>query len=524
MASKGHYQYSIQQRLVHPITGEHLFSEQNILNGIAHKTIEKWSYILHDKDIKSEEMEADDDHPDIPVGQLIDSHFHIALKCKNAVEIHTIAKWFGVPENFVRILHGANAYIEAVEYETHEHPTQQLLKKHRYDDSEVKSNHDWRKELDLYQARRQKKNASKLNTKDYYRNEVLYHGMTLRQVIEENADTYRDDMSMLQKYRLEYMLRFAELPSSRINYYIDGRGGVGKGLLCEAIARNLFPDLKYDDDIFFMVGGSNVALDGYDGQPVIIWDDVRSYNLLKMLGGRGNVFNIFDTHPKNRRDHIKFGYTRLINCINIVNSVEPFRDFLDGLAGEYKDRDNRLHEAEDKGQSYRRFPIIIPLHEEDFDILLNKGVLNGTREYQQYVEHRHIRGNMEQIHRRLNLYRNQIPVMESRVVSPIMQAHAQMVIGMQGTNEPLEDVLADFASFGTQDVEACKADEREKFNRFIEEQTKIAEYDIRYLYTDAERFKRATTAQEMIKKNPESFFQREDLHLKPSAFMGAYRG
>ena len=146
MTSKKHFQYSIQQREVHPITDEQLFSEQNILNGIAHKTIEKWSYILHDKDIKSEEMEADDDHPDIPVGQLIDSHFHIALKCKNAVEIHTIAKWFGVPENFVHILHGANAYIKAVEYVTHD-----------YNDSEVKSNHNWRKELDLYQTHLQRK-------------------------------------------------------------------------------------------------------------------------------------------------------------------------------------------------------------------------------------------------------------------------------------------------------------------------------------------------------------------------------
>lgn len=525
MASKGHYQYSIQQREVHPITGEQLFSEKNILNGIAYKTIEKWSYILHDKDYKSQEMEVDDDHPDIPIGQLIDPHWHIVLKCKNAVEIHTIAKWFGVPENFVKILHGANAYIDAVEYLTHEHQTQQLLKKHRYDDGEVKSNHDWRKELDLYQARRQKKNASKLNTKDYYRNEVLYHGMTLREVIEENADAYRDDLATLKKYRLEYILSFAELPSSRINYYVDGRGGVGKGLLCEAIARNLFPDLKYDDDIFFMTGSKKSLLDGYDGQPVIIWDDVRSYTLLQALDGRENVFNVFDTHPKNRRDHIKFGYTRLTNCVNIVNSVEPFTEFLDALAGEYKDSKGEFHKAEDKGQSYRRFPIIIPLHEEDFDILLNKGVLEGTREYQQYVEHRHIRGNLERIRRKLAGYEEQISMIESKLVAPIMQAHADMAIGMRGgSNESLEEILADFANYGTQDIDKCKADEFEKFQRFIEEQKRIVEYDIKYLYTDTERLQRAMRAREMINSTPEEYYRRNDLHLKPSSFMGAYRG
>ena len=529
MASKGHYQYSIMQYEDHPITGVHLFDESNILKGIAHKTIEKWSYIRHDKDTKSKKAvdndEYPDDHPDIPVGQLIAPHWHISLKCKYAVEIHTISNWFGVPENFVRILHGANAYIEAVEYETHEHPTQQLLKKHRYDDSEVKSNHDWRKELDLYQARRAKKNASKLNTKDYYRNEVLYHGMTLREVCDENADAYRNDFPALQKYRLEYILKFAELPSSRINYYIDGRGGVGKGLLSRAIARNLFPDLKHDKDIFFEVGSDKVTFDGYDGQPVIIWHDFRAITLLQTLGSREAVFNVFDTHPVDNMEHIKFNYTRLINCVNIVNSVDPFYEFLDGLAGEYKDSKGNQRKAEDKGQSYRRFPIIIPLHEEDFDILLNKGVLEGTKEYQQYVEHRHIRGNLEQIRRRLSNYEDQIPSVESKVVSPIMQAHAEMVIGMRGgSDESLEDILADFADFGTQDVEACKADERKKYERFITEQKQIAEYDVKYLYTDPNRLQRAQVALELIQNSPDEFYQRTDLHLKPSVFTGAYRG
>lgn len=529
MASSGFRQFSIVQYEDHPITGVHLFDESNIIKALKHKTIENWSYILHDKDIKSQAVIDDDEcqdaHPDIAVGQPVKPHWDIVIKCKYTTEIYKIAQWFGVPENFVEVLHGANAYIDRVEYLTHEHPKQQALGKYRYDDSEVKSNHDWRRELDLYQARRQKKNASKLNTKDYYRNEVLYHGMTLREVMDENADAYRNDFPMLQKYRLEYLNKFAELPSSRINYYVNGRGGLGKGLLSRAISRNLFPNAKYDDDVYFEVGGDNVTFDGYDGQPVIIWNDFRAVTLLRALGGRENVFNVFDTHPSNNRQHVKFGSLRLVNCVNIVNSVDSFTEFLDGLAGEYKEKDGTLRRAEDKGQSYRRFPIIIPLHEEDFDILLNKGVLEGTKEYQQFVEHYHIRGNLEQIHRRLSFYEDQIPAVESKVVAPIMQAHAQIAIGMRGgNNESLEDILADFANYGTQDVEKCQAEEREKFQRFIEEQQKIAEYDIKYLYTDTERLHRATTAQEMIKTNPEEFYQREDLHLKPSAFTGAYRG
>ncbi len=35
---------------------------------------------------------------------------------------------------------------------------------------------------------------------------------------------------------------------------------------------------------------------------------------------------------------------------------------------------------------------------EDFDILINKGFLNDTREFDQYIAYGTIRGNMQQIH------------------------------------------------------------------------------------------------------------------------------
>ena len=63
----------------------------------------------------------------------------------------------------------------------------------------------------------------------------------------------------------------------------------------------------------------------------------------------------------------------LCNEINIVNSVQPWKEFLEGLAGGYTDKYGEEHEAEDKGQSYRRFPGMIILHEEDYDFMLNKG-------------------------------------------------------------------------------------------------------------------------------------------------------
>ena len=61
------------------------------------------------------------------------------------------------------------------------------------------------------------------------------------------------------------------------------------------LARALYPELDDDEDIFFTIGAKNATFEGYDGQPVIIWDDRRDYSLLEELGGRENVFNVFDT-------------------------------------------------------------------------------------------------------------------------------------------------------------------------------------------------------------------------------------
>ncbi len=41
--------------------------------------------------------------------------------------------------------------------------------------------------------------------------------------------------------------------------------------------------------------------------------------------------------------------------------------------------------TEDQNQARERFPIIIPMRFEDFDILINKGFLNDTREFDQYI-------------------------------------------------------------------------------------------------------------------------------------------
>lgn len=125
--------------------------------------------------------------------------------------------------------------------------------------------------------------------------------------------------------------------------------------MCRALARSLCPDMVDDSEIFFEVGAPGAAFEGYDGQPVIIWNDRRHGTLLKELKGRENVFNVFDTHPTRQKQNIKFGSVALVNKINIVNSVEPYDEFLDGFVAKHKNENGEWEQEEDKGQKLSPF-------------------------------------------------------------------------------------------------------------------------------------------------------------------------
>lgn len=446
--------FEIVQYEVNPRTGESLhFGEDVIKAALAHKSIKQWAYIAHTKDPYTQH-DWDDyvskygDEPPWKVGDNKDKHWHVVCRCDTALEVDAVAKWFGVPVQQVDIPRGRDAFLDKVEYLTHERTEQQRLGKALYDDAEVVSNFDFRKELDQ-RAEKKAKYGRDVNERDEIRYKVLYEGMSLRELCKKNPLAYQNDYSTLDKFRFKYITERAPMPRTRINYYVCGRGGVGKGLICRAIARSLYPDLDFDDDIYFEVGAKGAPFEGYDGQPVIIWNDRRAYDLLQELNGRGNVFEVFDTHPTRGRQNIKYSSICLCNEVNIVNSVQEYEEFLNGLAGEYKDKSGAVQAVEDKGQSYRRFPFIIPLHEDDFDLLMNKGFYCGTREYEQYIEYKHIRGNMQRIAEQCGNNDTLAKQIQAQTVQPVVAKHAELLQKLDCDDPDEEAVLEMFKDYGT---------------------------------------------------------------------------
>lgn len=408
--------FNIMQYIKHPESGVALLTEEQILKAVNHKSIIKYCYILHDKDTYTDKDEIDD--PDHKSGTFKPPHWHIVLQCSQQLEIDTIAKWFGITSNFIDIPKGKgrDKYIDCVEYLTHEHINQQKLGKHLYTDEEVHSNFDFRSLL----AKRKdtlEKYGTDLSPRDQMRYDVLYSGKTIRQCIEDDKLLYMQDIEKLQKLRNVYISELNP-PKTRLNFFISGSGGSGKGLMSKAIARSLYPNLKNDNDIFYIVGAKGACFEGYDGQPVIIWSDRRSYDLLQELNGRGNVFNIFDPHPDKHRQNIKYGSINLCNEINIVNSVENPIDFLDGLSGEYTDQLGNHHTIEDKSQSYRRFPFIVDIHSEYYDFWTNDGFIDISGSYQTYTKKRYS-GSLQRLYFVCGSQTDIIRAAETKLVQPI---------------------------------------------------------------------------------------------------------
>lgn len=380
----------------HPDTGEHLIDEETIKKALNHKSLKEWAYICHDEDVYSQKDEEDD--PKHTQDMKKPRHWHIVIKAGYAIDVTVVAKWFGIPENFVDVPKGAGAFLDCVQYLTHEDLKQQGLGKRLYDDSRVNANFDFRMALDKRTSNRLKYGAD-LDPKEQMRHNVMYGGWTMNQCEKADPLVFMADLDRLKKYRQDYLQNRAPLPQFRINYYIDGPGGIGKNTASRALAKSLYPDLD-DGDCYFEVGGEKVSFDGYDGQPVIIWNDRRAAGFISAFG-REETFDIFDSHPTHSKHSIKYGAVKLVNAVNIVNGVDSYQDFLNGLAGEYKTRDGQEFKSEDKGQSYRRFPIILCLRENDFDVLLNKGVAEGTREYEQYIGYKNLVGSFGAVAKKL---------------------------------------------------------------------------------------------------------------------------
>ena len=364
--------FDIVQYARHKDTGEVLMTEDQITSALdKYKSIKRWAWIAHDHDI--------DD-----TGKIKPLHYHIAIDLgRTVIDSASVERWFGVPAGFARVprdqngVPGKGRYLfrDLVEYLPHD----KFPERGQYSDEDVHANFDWR----AYISEGHTPASARRKIVDGWISCIMRGEMSLDDCRESDSVLYVINIQKLRNAQSEY-LRALPAPSVRLNFCITGESSMGKSTLAKALARSLCPGMR-DRDCYHVVGSVKTPFDGYNGQPVIIWDDARPLSLLETLGGRDNLFRVLDSHPTEALQNIKYGAVNLVNAYNIFTTVASYEDFLDGLAGQYRDRNGDLVLSESRTQSYRRFPVIFRLSLEDFTLLLNKGWLNGSNEYMEFA-------------------------------------------------------------------------------------------------------------------------------------------
>ena len=453
--------FMITQNLEHPSTGQTLITTEQVEKAVSKKGVKQYAWILHDKDVYTAAEVAK--NPALVQGSPKSPHVHVVIQRSSFASIAQVARAFGVPPQCVESK-PPSSFLDLVEYLTHENSKQQQAGKHLYEDSEVQAtpHWDWRSELEAHKEARQEKALSKnlRKRRDEAALKISLGEWTPDYVRERDRELWTAPgvMKHLQAMRYDWLVHQTP-PGQVLNFYICGEGGVGKDLLAAALARSLNPRAEKP---YFTIGGENVSFEHYDGEEIVIWEDFRPYSMIETCRkDRGLLFRILGPYRDSAKKiivNVKGSDTQLINRVNIVTGPESYTTFLDGLAGEYDQfvRETGLmvrRTSENKSQAYRRFPVIIPVTEGEFSIYVNKGFLEGTREYFQYEKHEHLRQSLEQLTRRCELIEDRARAdqiyneISAQTVVPVVEQHARLT-GANRKHIAPEVVLAEFTQEG----------------------------------------------------------------------------
>lgn len=221
------------------------------------KNVRDYAFICHNKDKNTK------------------PHYHIAIRFNNAQELKYVADWFGVPENMVNKVKGS--WSDMLKYLTH----QNAPEKYQYSEDEVFSNYEWKKDKKEKSIRVDERKEEIINNIV----NMVYREYNIHQYITAvEFDKYNRAIENAYKYR-DNILRNKEERNMEV-IFITGTSGSGK----TSYAKYMCKEKGYS---YFVSGSSNDPLDGYQGQDVIVLDDLRGScfafaDLLKMLDNNTN--------------------------------------------------------------------------------------------------------------------------------------------------------------------------------------------------------------------------------------------
>ena len=264
----------------------------NILH--AKQCIDKYSYIIHDKDVYTDDDEKK--NPEHKADALKPSHIHLLLKFNSPQHFRNIGQWFGLQEQFVSRI--KSSWSNAVAYQLHRNAKD----KYQYSIDEIKANFNVQSIID------------KIDKYDYL--QKVLNDILDGKIREYNKTREIDGLTLVQnarQIREAFKVRAEHLQATIKDrntecIFITGKSGAGKTTLAKKIAKENGLD-------YFLSSGSNDILDGYSQEPCVILDELRPSSL-----GLADLLKLLDNHTASS---VKSRYkNKFLQCeLIIITSV-----------------------------------------------------------------------------------------------------------------------------------------------------------------------------------------------------------
>lgn len=362
------------------------------------------SGFVYDAELEQRAHEyADEQFPKIEVGQLKPVHWHVVFHFPINRNAGEIARWFKLlngetlEPNWNEVKTGKTALPNALAYLIHAHDKN----KFPYSKENVIASFDYVNEIDEQLAREEKLEKFHQTADDI--NLILERigndGLTLKDAksILSNAVFYRNQQ-LLERARRDYVLNKMPIPQPRMCFYVDsegidddyGRGGIGKTACAKAFAKQLAAEFGADvskdindlQEFIYIAGDAKVFLQDYDGQPIVLIDEINGVDFKRACKGVNGVKALLAPFPERKSIDKKHGAVVCAAKYIIVCGIQSFEAFKKDLAKESKiDGEVQKSEESVKEQFDRRFWGLLHLTTEQvLEILLNRGLFDKMPE------------------------------------------------------------------------------------------------------------------------------------------------
>lgn len=321
--------------------------------GLAHKTIKGWAWILHDRDETTDNL-------------------HCVFWCERDPRLETLSRWFSLPSTqFDRIKRGKAGIAACVKYLLHDDEDSQAAGKARYAPSDLHAvpGWDWQKFLREMALKEALSGNSRQKSRGLAQ-QVASGEMSVRKALGRGARSE----SQLRRLRAMYLAQQDPI-STRIAYYVYGEDYYAVQALSKGLAEALAGGRS---NVFEFIS----TFDLYDGESVVHVSIDDPLDLREPFGDdRERARAFVALSPIRTLIETRYGPSQLLHeHVVIAGCYSPdyFQDRLATLIAGWE-----IHGQRDGSFVEAYLPIILAVNADELAVQVNQGVL-GEGAFEQY--------------------------------------------------------------------------------------------------------------------------------------------